>query len=83
MSVSYTAVLPIREQSVLFVSALLRDERVRRGTRADRRKLSTFKQAVLVLRWFLDATRITQLACDNGIGRSTGGPRATGPGCVR
>jgi hypothetical protein len=30
------------------------------GTRA----LSPFNQAVLVLRWFLDATRVTQLATD-------------------
>lgn len=71
MSVSYTAVLPVREQTVLFVSGLLRDERARRSTCADRRRLSTFQQAVLVLRWFLDATRVVQLARDNGIGRST------------
>jgi hypothetical protein len=27
---------------------------------------------VLVLRWFLDGTRMSQLAKDNGIGKSTG-----------
>jgi hypothetical protein len=57
----------VREETVLFVSALLHTERLRRGTRA----LGCFKQAVLVIRWFLDGTRITQLATDNAIGRST------------
>jgi len=71
MSVSYTATLPVRDQTVLYLSGLLHAERVRRGTRKDRRVLSPFKQAVLVLRWFLDATRVRQLAVDNMIGRST------------
>jgi DDE superfamily endonuclease len=71
MSVSYTATLPVRDQTVLYLSDLLHAERVRRGTRKDRRVLSPFKQAVLVLRWFLDATRVRQLAVDNMIGRST------------
>jgi hypothetical protein len=47
------------EDSVLFLSGLLHDEQVRRGTRKNTRALSTFKQAVLVLRWFLDDTRGT------------------------
>ena len=70
-SVAYTGMLSVREETALFVSGLLRAERDRRGTRADRRALGCFKQAVLVLRWFLDATRVGQLACDNGIGSST------------
>jgi hypothetical protein len=37
----------------------------------DRRVLTCFKQAILVLRWFLDGTRVTQLAVDNAIGKST------------
>jgi hypothetical protein len=56
---------------VLFLSGLLHAERVRRGTRAGRRALGTYKQAVLVLRWFLDDTRISALARDNGIAVST------------
>jgi hypothetical protein len=60
MSITYTAVLPVRDQTVLFVSSLLHDERLRRGTRADTRALSPFTQAVLMLPWFLDATRVTQ-----------------------
>jgi hypothetical protein len=71
MSVSYTATLPIRDQTVLYLSSLLHAERVRLGTRADRRSLTPFKQAVLVLRWFLDGTRVRQLALDNAIGKST------------
>jgi len=70
-SVTYTATLSVREETVLFVSALLHTERRRRGTRAGTRALSCFKQAVLVIRWFLDGTRITQLATGNAIGRST------------
>jgi hypothetical protein len=71
MSVAYTAVLEVSEDSVLFLSALLHAERVRRGTRRGRRALGTYKQAVLVLRWFLDDTRMSALARDNGIAVST------------
>jgi hypothetical protein len=62
-----------REQRVrkLFLSGLLNAERLRRGTRTGRRALGCFKQAVLILRWFLDGTRIAQLATDNAIGSST------------
>jgi len=71
MSVTYTATLPVRERTVVFLTSLLDDERRRRGTRTGRRALTTFHHAVLVLRWFLDATRVAQLATDNGIGTST------------
>ena len=71
MSVTYTAVLDVSEDSVLFLSGLLHAERIRRGTREDTRALSTYKQAVLALRWLFDDTRISQLARDNGIGVST------------
>src|SRR3954447_16532280 len=69
--VSYTAVLPVRKSTVSFVSGLLAAERRRRGTRGRRRALGCYRQAVLVLRWFLDGTRLAQLAADNRIGRST------------
>jgi hypothetical protein len=71
MSVTYTATLSVREETVLSLSGLLHAERLRRGTRRDRRALGCFKQAVLVIRWFLDGTRVKQLAVDNGIGKST------------
>jgi hypothetical protein len=61
----------MRQETVLFLSGLLHAERARRGTRRDRRALGCFKQAVLVLRWFLDGTRMAQLAADNAIGSST------------
>jgi hypothetical protein len=72
MSVTYTATLPVRQETVLYLSGLLQAERARRGTRGGTRALSCFKQAVLVLRWLLDGTRMKQLACDNRIGKSTG-----------
>src|SRR4051794_4090582 len=71
MSVTYTAVLPAPEETVLFVSAQLAAERRRRGTRPRRRALGCYGQAVLVLRWFVDGTRLAQLAADHRIGRST------------
>jgi hypothetical protein len=72
MSVTYVATLSVREETVLFLSTLLHRERQRRGTRANTRALGCFKQAILVLRWFLDGTRMSQLARDNTIGKSTG-----------
>src|SRR5688572_6280588 len=69
--VSYTAVLPVGESTVAFLSGLLAAERRRRGTRGRRRALGCYRQAVLLLRWFLDGTRLTQPAADNRIGRST------------
>jgi hypothetical protein len=71
MSVSYTAVLPVDEHTVQFVSRLLAAERRRRRTRARRRALGCYRQALLVLRWFRDGTRLAQLAADNRIGSST------------
>jgi hypothetical protein len=61
MSVAYTAVLEVSEDSVLFLPGLLQAERVRRGTRKGRRALGTYRQAVLVMRWFLEDTRMTSL----------------------
>src|SRR3954451_6572977 len=69
--VTYTAVLPVTEETVLFVSALLAAERRRRGTRRGRRALGCYRQAVLILRWFLDGTRLAQLAIDNRVSAST------------
>jgi hypothetical protein len=56
---------------VLFVSGLLAAERRRRGTRSRRRALARYRQVMLVLRRFLDGTRLAQLTIDNRIGRST------------
>src|SRR3954470_7560747 len=54
--VTYTAVLPVDEETVQFVSTLLAAERRRRRTRRGRRSLGCYRQAVLILRWFLDGT---------------------------
>lgn len=72
MSVTYTSVLPVRDDTVEFLAGLLAAERLRPGTREQTRSLSCHDQAVLVLRWFLDGTRVSQLARDNAIGKSTG-----------
>src|SRR3954447_3536572 len=69
--VIYTAVLPVDEDTVQFVSALLAADRRQRRTRPKRRALGCYRQAVLVLRWFLDGARLAQLAADNAIGAST------------
>lgn len=58
-------------KTVLFLSRLLHSERPRRGIRTRSRALSPFNQAVLILRWFLDTTRMAQLAIDNAIGKTT------------
>jgi hypothetical protein len=70
-NVTYSATLPFSQDGVLFVSGLLRAERLRRGTRTGSRALGCFKQPVMILRWFLDGTRVAQLPADNTIGRST------------
>ncbi|MEV0272451.1 transposase family protein [Hamadaea sp. NPDC050747] len=70
-SVTYSAVLDVRRETVVFLSSLLHAHRRAVGTRTGTRALSCFRQAILVLRWFLDGTRLAQLARDNGISRST------------
>ncbi|KUJ33578.1 transposase [Streptomyces sp. NRRL F-5122] len=70
-SVTYTAVLDVRRSTAEHLSRLLRDHRAAVGTRGGRRALGCFRQAVLILRWFLDGTRLAQLARDNGLSSST------------
>lgn len=72
MSVTYTAVLPVSDHTALFVAGLLHAERRRLGTRAGTCSSGCYRQAILVLCWLLDGTRITQLATDNTLSRSTG-----------
>ena len=69
--VTYTGVLPIGEHTAVHLSTLLAGQRRDRGTRRGRRALGPWRHAVLVLRWFLDATRVAQLAVDNAISSST------------
>jgi hypothetical protein len=69
--VTYTAVLPIGESTVARLARLLQAERIQRRTRPGRRALGARLQAILVLRWFCDATRVAQLAVDNQLSLST------------
>ena len=71
ISVTYTCVLEIDRPVVEYLARLLAEHRVALGTRRGRRALGPFRHAVLVLRWFLDATRIRQLARDHQISRSS------------
>jgi hypothetical protein len=69
--VTFTCTLQARRETVYFVAGLLHRQRSERRTRRGTRALGPFRQAVLVLRWFLDATRVRQLAEDNRIAVST------------
>ena len=69
--VTYAAVLPASQETVLFAAGLLAAEQRHRGARRRRRALGCYRRAVLVLRWFLDGSRLAQLATDNRIGSST------------
>ncbi len=71
MSVSHQGVLEGSEDLVPFLSALLANERARRETRSSKKALTTYRQAVLVLRWLVDDTRMSRLARDNKISDST------------
>jgi hypothetical protein len=68
---TYSAILDIPRDTIAYLANLLLEHRRVLGTRARRRALSVGKQAVLVLRWFLDNTRLSQLRRDNGVGKST------------
>ncbi|MEB3372462.1 transposase family protein [Saccharopolyspora mangrovi] len=70
--ITYRARLDVADELALYLAGLLNAERRRRGTGRGRRALSTFKQAVLGLRWFRDRTAIPALARDNNISRATG-----------
>ena len=59
---SYTATLPVREQTVLVASSLRHAERRRRGTRTGTRALGCLAPAVPVLRWLPGGTRLAQVA---------------------
>lgn len=71
--------LDVRRETAETLARLLRAHRCRLGTRENTRALGAFKQAVLVLRWFVGGTRLAQLARDNGISgswaTSAGDPR--------
>jgi hypothetical protein len=57
-------VLDVKRSTAEHLARLLRDQYTAAGTRKGRRALGCFRQAVFVLRWFIDGTRMSQLACD-------------------
>ncbi|MER5915015.1 transposase family protein [Streptomyces sp. NPDC001982] len=63
--------LDVQRSTAEHLARLLRSHRAEVGTRRGRRALGCFKQAVLILRWFVDGTRVSQLARDNGLSSST------------
>jgi hypothetical protein len=70
--VIYAAVLDMRGRTVMYLADLLAARREQVGSREGTRALTCFEQAVLVIRWFLDGSRVARLVADNGIGVSTG-----------
>ena len=69
--IPYRAMLDVPAELLRYLSRLLAAERRRRSTPARSRKLSCRDQAVLVLRWFRDRTRIEGLGRDHGVSRAT------------
>ena len=69
--ITYSATLDVTRELALFVAEVLHAERRRRGTRRDRRVLTPYRQAVLVLRWFRDATPVHRLATDHQVSVAT------------
>ncbi|MFI2202076.1 transposase family protein [Streptomyces sp. NPDC020192] len=70
--VTYTATLDVPRHVVEYLSRLLAAQRRRIGTPKGSRALGTFRQAVLVLRWFRDRGCVHCLARDAGISQATG-----------
>jgi hypothetical protein len=77
VSVTYTAVLDVSEDSVLFLSGLLHAERVRRGTRTDTRALSTYNRSRW--RWRRQMAYAGTPADRDGLGRRAGQQEALIP----
>jgi hypothetical protein len=69
--ITYSATLDVPRALAQHVAHLLLVERAHRGTRRGRRALGVFSHAVLVLRWFREATGVQIPARDNGTGIST------------
>jgi DDE superfamily endonuclease len=69
--ITYRATLDVARPIGGYLAQLLAQERAARGTRRGRRALGVFAQAVLVLRWFRDATPVARLAADAQISIAT------------
>ncbi|MET7989559.1 transposase family protein [Amycolatopsis sp. NPDC005232] len=69
--ITHGATLDVARELALFVADVLRAERHRRGTRRRTRALTPYRQALLVLRWFRDATPVHRLAADHQVSVAT------------
>lgn len=69
--ITYRATLDVPRETLTALTCWLRAERRRVGTRRGRRSLTCRQQAVLVLRWFRDDTRLRRLAMDCGVSTAT------------
>ncbi|MDT7801103.1 MAG: hypothetical protein QOI78_4536 [Actinomycetota bacterium] len=69
--ITHRATLDVTHELTLFVAGVLRAERHRRGTRRATRALTTYQQAILILRWFRDAIPVHRLAIDHHISVAT------------
>ncbi len=70
-AIDYAATLDVARGLVWFVARVMQAERRRRGTRRGWRALTPYRQAVLVLRWFRDATPVHRLAADHQVSLAT------------
>jgi hypothetical protein len=70
--IPYPAMLDVPRPVAQYLTRLLAAHRRRIGTPRGSRKLSPFRQAVLVLRWFRDRACVHCLARDAGISQATG-----------
>lgn len=69
--VTYTAILPVDRACAEWLSRKLAAHRRKIGTRKGTRRLTPWSQAVYVLRFLIDGTRIKQLAADNALSKTT------------
>ena len=67
----YRAILPIPTEVVARVSAWLHHHRRRHDVRRYQRAATCWTQAVLFLRWLIDATPVHRLAADHGLSQAT------------
>lgn len=68
---AYCVTLDVPRDLVLYVSRLLHQERVRRGTRRRTRLLTCFRQAVFVIAWLRDNPDVERLGAGFGLSRAT------------
>jgi hypothetical protein len=71
LSVPYTAFLPVDRAACEWFARRIATHRRAVGTRRGTRRLTPWSQAVFVLRFLIDGTRIAQLAVDNALPSTT------------